>query len=92
MAKINVIPLRDYVLIKPIVADKKTDSGIYLPETASQEKPQEGKVVAVGTSEKISVKKNQKVIFSRYSGTEIAVDGSEYLLVKNDDVLAIVEA
>ncbi len=87
----KVKPLGDNVLVEPVKAQEKTDSGIYLPETASQEKPQQGKVVAVGDSDKIKVEKGQTVIYSRYSGTEVTVDGEEYLIVKNGDILAVVE-
>lgn len=89
----NIKPLGENVLIMIEKAEekKKTDSGIFLPESASKEKPQIGKVVAVGESEKIKVKKNQKVIYSKYSGTEVSVDGEEMLIVKNEDILAIVE-
>ena len=92
MKKINIQPLGDNVLIKPEKKEKsKTDSGIFLPETNSEEKPQMGKVVGIGESEKIKIKKNQKVIYNKYSGTEIDVDGDDFLIVKSEDVLAIVE-
>lgn len=89
--KEKIKPLRDNILVKILKKDAKTKSGIILPETASEEKPQEGKVVAVGDSKEIKVKKNQTVIFARYSGTEIKISNEEYLLVKNEDLLAIVE-
>lgn len=79
------------VLVKPEKADKKTNTGIYLPDTSSEEKPQQGRVIAVGDSEKIKVKKNQKVIYARYSGTEIKIDNEDCLIVKNEDILAVVE-
>lgn len=90
MKEIKVKPLGENILIKPEKADKKTDSGIYLPESASEERPQQGKVVEIGESKEIKVKKSQKVIFKRYSGTEVKIEGEEYLIVKNEDVLAIV--
>ncbi len=68
---------------------KKTDSGIFLPESASEEKSQTGKVIAVGDSDKIKVKKGQKVIFKEFSGTEI--EGGKYLMVKSEDILAVIE-
>lgn len=86
----KVQPLGENILIKPEKQAKKTDSGIYLPDTASEKQPQEGKVVAVGESEDIQLKKNQRVIFRKYSGTEVNVDGEEYLIVKNEDILAII--
>jgi chaperonin GroES len=86
----NIQPLGENVLIEPLKADAKTASGIVLPDT-SEEKPQEGLVIAVGEDKKIKVKKGQKVIYSKYSGNEIKVGNMEYLLVKNDDILAIVK-
>jgi len=91
MKSVKVKPLGDNVLIQPEKANKKTESGIFLPESASEERPQQGKVIEIGESEEIKVKKNQKVIFKRYSGTEVKIEGEEFLIVKNEDVLAIVE-
>lgn len=88
--KINIEPLGEYVLIEPAKADTKTASGIVLPDT-SGEKPQEGKVMAIGSDKKIKVKSGQKVIYSKYSGNEIKVGDVEYLLVKSEDILAIVK-
>ena len=90
MKKITVKPLGENVLIQPEKADKKTDSGIYLPESTSEERPQQGKVVEIGESKEIRVKKNQRVIFNRYSGTEVKIEGEEFLIVKNEDVLAVI--
>lgn len=87
----KIKPLGKNVLVKPLEVAKQTESGIYLPDTASEEKPQEGVVVAIGDSEKITVKKNQTIIYTRYSGTEFKVGEEDYLLVKNEDILAIVE-
>ena len=89
--KKSVKPLGENVLVKIIKEDTKTKSGIVLPETATQEKPQEGRVVALGEDKKIKVKKGQKVIFAKYSGTELKISGEEYLILKNEDILAIVE-
>lgn len=91
MKKEIIKPLGENVLIKIIKEDARTKSGIVLPETASEEKPQEGKVVAIGKDKKIKVKKGQKVIFAKYSGSEIKIDGEDYLILKNEDILAIVE-
>lgn len=90
MKKNKIIPLGENVLIKIDKQDKKTDSGIILPENASQEKPQEGRVIEIGDSKKITVKKNQKVIFNRYGGTEVKIGSEEYLIIKNEDILAII--
>ena len=91
MAKTKITPLGENVLVEPLKADKKkTDAGIYLPESASEEKPQEGKVIAVGDDKKIKVKKGQKVIYNRYGGTEIKIEDKDYLVVKNEDILAVI--
>ena len=79
------------MLVEPMLAKKKTEHGIYLPETSSKEMPQEGKVVAVGDSEDIKVKKGQIVIFRKYSGTEIKADEKELMIIKNEDILAVIE-
>lgn len=91
-------PLSDRVVVEVVEQDQKTQSGIYLPDTA-QERPQRGKVVAVGTGrlssegEKIpmNVKVGDHVLFAQYAGTEVKVDGSEYLIMNENDILAIVE-
>ena len=96
MAKIK--PLGDRILIKPLEAEDKTKGGIILPDTA-KEKPQEGKVVAVGKGrmlesgkiEPSEVKAGDKVLYGKYSGTEIKVNGEEHLIVKEEDILAIIE-
>lgn len=88
--KSKVRPLGENVLVKPEKQDKKTKTGIYLPENVSPERPQEGKVIAVGESKDIKVKKNQTVIFRQFSGTEVKIDNEEYLIIKNEDILAIV--
>lgn len=90
MGKSNIKPLGENVLIEPLKTGKKTDTGIYLPESASTERPQEGKVVAVGDDKKIKVKKGQKVIYNRYGGTEIKIEDKDYLVVKNEDILAVI--
>ncbi len=90
MSKSKIQPLGENVLIEPAKTDTKTASGIVLPDT-SEEKPQEGKVIAVGEDKKIKVKPGQKVIYSKYSGNEIKIGREEYLLVKNEDILAVVK-
>jgi len=91
MAKTNIKPLGENVLVEPMQAKKKTEYGIYLPETSSKEMPQEGKVIAVGDSKDIKVKKGQVVIFRKYSGTEIKADEKELMIIKNEDILAVIE-
>lgn len=90
-------PLGDRVVIELVEAEEKTASGIVLPDTA-KEKPQEGRVVAVGTGrvldngEKVAleVKEGDRIIFSKYAGTEVKYEGKEYLIIRENDVLAIV--
>lgn len=90
MNTMNVKPLGKNILVLPQKIEKKTNTGIFLPETATQERPQQGKVMAVGESDKILVKTGQTVIYTRYGGTEIKIDDKEYLIIKNDDVLAVI--
>ena len=80
-------PLGSRVLIKPLEQEDRTNSGLYLPETA-KEKPQIGLIVAVGDDEDIKVKVDEKVLFAKYSGTEVAYKGDTYLLMDVSDVLA----
>ncbi len=90
-------PLRDRVVVKPIEAEEVTKSGIVLPETA-KEKPQQGEVIAVGEGRydesgkriPMEVKVGDRIIYSKYGGSEVKVDGEEYLILREDDVLAIV--
>lgn len=91
MKQKSITPLGENILVEPMKTDKKrTETGIYLPENAAEEKPQEGKVVAIGESKEIKVKKGQTVIYNRYGGTEIKVNEKEYLIVKNEDILAVI--
>tara|TARA_B100001996_G_scaffold282085_1_gene222482 strand:- start:79 stop:357 length:279 start_codon:yes stop_codon:yes gene_type:complete len=92
MAKINFKPLADRVLVEPSAAEEKTSSGIIIPDTA-KEKPQKGKIVAVGNGtkdEKITVKVGEIVLYGKYSGTEINIDGTDYLIMKESDIFGIV--
>ena len=91
MKKINVKPLGENVLIAPEKPEKKTEAGIFLPDTASGERSQMGKVVAVGESDKIKVKKGQKVIFKLYGGDEVLIEGEKYLISNCKDILAVIE-
>ncbi|MEK6559509.1 MAG: co-chaperone GroES [Planctomycetota bacterium] len=94
----NVKPLGEKVLIKRVEAEGKSAGGIVLPETA-KEKPKEGKVIAVGDGKllkngeraKCLIKKGDRVIFSSYGGTEVKIDGEEYLLMSEEDILAVIE-
>jgi len=92
MSKINIKPLADRVLVEPAEAEEKTASGIIIPDTA-QEKPQKGKIVAVGNGkpdEPLTVKVGDAVLYGKYSGSEISVDGKDYLMMRESDILAII--
>ncbi|MAZ00888.1 MAG: hypothetical protein CMP58_01690 [Flavobacteriales bacterium] len=92
MNKLNIQPLSDRVVVEASNAETKTSSGIIIPDTA-QEKPQEGVIVAVGKGKKdepMTVKNGDKVLYGKYSGTEIKFDGKDYLIMKESDILAII--
>ncbi len=96
MAKSKIKPLSDRVLVQPEPAEEKTSSGIIIPDSA-KEKPQEGTVVAAGpgkvengTKIDMSVSEGDKVLYGKYSGTEITLDGEEYLIMRESDILGIV--
>jgi len=94
----KVKPLQDRLVIKRIEEEEKTKGGIIIPD-AAKEKPQEGRVIAVGEGKvlesgqrsPISVKVGDKILFGKYSGTEIKIDGEEHLILREDDVLAVIE-
>lgn len=86
----QVMPLGDRVLIKLVEEQQKTQSGIYIPDTA-KDKPQTGLVVAVGDGEEVKVKSGQRVLFAKFAGTEIKIDNVEHLILSADDILAVVE-
>jgi len=95
----NIKPLSDHILIEPIKEEERTKAGILLPETAEKERPEQGKVIAVGPGKKnkkgeyipLDVKPGQKVLFTKYGPNEIKVDEKEYLIAKEEDILAIIE-
>lgn len=95
----NLRPLGDRVIVEPITPEEKTKGGIILPDTASKEKPMEGKVVAVGNGARdekgnlmtMEVKSGDKVIFGKYSGTDVKIDEKEYLILRENDILAVIE-
>lgn len=97
MAKLNIKPLADRVLVKPSKAEEKTASGIIIPDTA-KEKPMQGDVIAIGKGRvaddgKVSpleVKVGDKVLYGKYSGTEVTFDGEEYLIMRESDIYAII--
>ncbi|MFC1587969.1 co-chaperone GroES [Planctomycetota bacterium] len=96
--KTKIVPLKDHVLVKRLEASDRTKGGIYLPETA-KEKPKEGKIMAVGPGRfndkgervPMQVKKGNRVIFASYAGTDIKVDSEDYLILTEDDILAVIE-
>ena len=96
--KLNIRPLGEKVLLMRLEAEEKTKGGIVLPDTA-KEKPQRGKVLAVGKGKlmdsgnrgKMSVKVGDEVFYGKYAGTDVEVDGTKYVILKEDDVLAIIE-
>ena len=95
----TIKPLSDHILIEPIKEEEKSKGGIFLPDTASKEKSEEGKVIAVGPGKKtedgkimmMSVKPGDKVLFTKYGPNEIKVDGKEYLIATESEILAIIE-
>jgi chaperonin GroES len=92
MSNIKIKPLADRVLIEPSQAEEKTSSGIIIPDTA-KEKPQQGSVIAVGTGKKdepLTVKVGDTILYGKYSGTEITIDGREYLIMRESDIFAII--
>ena len=92
MSKLNIKPLADRVLVEPIEAETKTASGIIIPDTA-KEKPQKGNIVAVGPGTKenpVTVKVGDSVLYGKYSGTELKLEGKNYLIMRESDILAIV--
>ncbi len=94
----KIRPLHDRVIVKRNDADKQTASGIIIPDTA-KEKPQEGEVIAAGSGIRkddgsifpLDVKKGDKILFGKYAGTEIKMDGKEFLMMKEDDILGVIE-
>lgn len=91
MAKVSIKPLADRVLVEAAAAEEKTAGGIIIPDTA-KEKPQKGKVIAVGNGKKdepLTVKVGDTVLYGKYAGTELAVEGKEYLIMRESDIFAI---
>lgn len=92
MSSLNIKPLADRVIVEPAAAEEKTASGIIIPDTA-KEKPQKGSVAAVGTGKKdepLTVKVGDNVLYGKYAGTEITIEGKEYLIMREADIFAIV--
>lgn len=96
--KAKIRPLQDRLIVERLEGEEKTASGLYIPDTA-KEKPQQGKVIAVGKGKvgedgkirPLDLKEGDKILFGKYAGTEIKLDGSDYLIMREDDVLGVVE-
>ena len=94
----NIRPLHDRIIVKRVESDSKTKGGIIIPESA-KEKPIEAQVIAVGNGKvledgkvrPLQVKKGDRILFSKYSGTDVKIDGEEHLIMREDDVLAVIE-
>jgi chaperonin GroES len=97
--KVNIKPLGGRILVQPLEEEEVTESGLIIPDTASKEKPQQGKVIALGTGrltedgDKVDfrVEVGDVVLFKKYSPDEVELDGEEYLVMEEDDILAIIE-
>ena len=97
MSKLNINPLGDRIVVKPMEAEEKTKGGLILPDTV-KEKPVEGTIVAAGPGRKsddgkiveMEVKVGEKILYGKYSGTEVTIDGDEYLIMRESDIFAIV--
>jgi len=95
----KIKPISDHILIEPIKEEEKTKTGILLPDTAEKERPEQGKVIAVGPGKKdktgrlipLEIKPGNKVLFTKYGPSEIKVDDKEYLIAREEDILAILE-
>lgn len=95
----NIRPLQDRIIVERVEEETTTAGGIIIPDTVSKEKPQEGKVVAAGKGKvtpegkvlPLDVKEGDRVLFGKYAGSEIKVDGKEYLIMREDDILGVVE-
>ncbi|KAB8143539.1 co-chaperone GroES [Chloroflexia bacterium SDU3-3] len=99
MSDFRIRPLGDRVVVKPVEREEKTKSGIFLPDTASKERPMEGSVLAVGEGRRddsgklipMSVQVGDKIVFAKYGGTELKLDDVEYLILAEKDILGIIQ-
>lgn len=99
MSKPRIRPLQDRILVKRLTEEEKTKGGIIIPDSA-KEKPQEGEVIAVGNGkildngklQPLDVKAGDRILFSKYSGTEVKIDGEEYTIMREDDILGVIGA
>ncbi|MHA7101624.1 chaperonin GroES [Roseivirga pacifica] len=94
MSNVNITPLADRVLVEPAAAEEKTASGLIIPDTA-KEKPQRGIVVAAGNGKKdepLTVKEGDTILYGKYAGTELSVEGKDYLIMREADIFAIIKS
>ncbi|MCO6357274.1 co-chaperone GroES [Roseivirga pacifica] len=94
MSNVNITPLADRVLVEPAAAEEKTASGLIIPDTA-KEKPQKGIVVAAGNGKKdepLTVKEGDTILYGKYAGTELSVEGKDYLIMREADIFAIIKS
>ena len=95
----NIRPLQDRIIVERVEEETKTAGGIIIPDTVSKEKPQQGKVIAAGKGKvtqegkvlPLDVKEGDRVLFGKYAGSEIKIDGKEYLIMREDDILGVIE-
>jgi chaperonin GroES len=87
----KITPVGENVLVKPVSQENKTKSGIYIPDSATNEKSGQGEVIAIGNSDDISVVKGQIVMFKKYNGEEMKIDNEDFVMIKSEDIIAIVE-
>lgn len=95
----EIKPLRDQVVLQPLSQEEQTESGIVIPDTADEEKPEQGEVVAVGPGKRLpegdrqepDVEEGDRVLFTKYGPSEVTLDGEDYLVAKEEDILAILE-
>ena len=95
----NIRPLQDRIIVERVEEESKTAGGIIIPDTVSKEKPQEGKIIAAGKGKvtpegkvlPLDVKEGDRVLFGKYAGSEVKIDGIDYLVMREDDILGVVE-
>jgi len=95
----NIRPLQDRIIVERVEEESKTAGGIIIPDTVSKEKPQEGKIIAAGKGKvtpegkvlPLDVKEGDRVLFGKYAGSEVKIDGIDYLIMREDDILGVVE-
>jgi len=95
----KLVPLEDRIIVEPMTEEEKTKGGVYLPDTADREKPEQGKVISVGPGKMLEsgkrspmdVKVGDKIVFSKYGPDEVKIEGTKYLIIRHSDILAIIK-